>query len=418
MLTIQKYLAAVLKHSRFILYSVVFFTFAAVVISLVIPVRYQATVQILPPTEDADMFSIPSILGSDFSTGGIGSLLRGGGILRRATPADLIVPILESRTIQERVIEKCGLMRAFRIKKSMEKSIKKLRSITSINITDEGVVRIDILMRPATLSAQIANTYVDELDKFLRESNMSRGRNTRLFIENRLPEAEEDLRVARDSLTSFQRRHKTVVVDEETKAAINTYAQLKSQLLAKEIEYALVQEISAPTNPYLSDLKREVEKFRVRLAKIEAGEISGEGFGAGFAISFRKLPSIMAEYADRVSTLKIKEEIYLLLIQQYEHAKIVEARDTPLITVLDYARVPEKKTYPKRFIIVISVFLCSLVVAVFASLVAEYVGNLKTSRPNEYKTWLALYNKVREDICYVLRNKILPLLRWKKARNK
>lgn len=418
MLVIQKYLNAIFKHGRFIFNSIIFFTILAVIISFILPIRYKATAQILPPSDDADMFSIPSIIGSDMSAGGVSSFLRRGGILRSTTQADLIVPILESRTIGEKVIEKCNLMKAFKIKKSIEKALKELGSITVFTITDEGVVQIEVVTKPATLAAQVANAYIEELDRFLRASNMSRGRNTRSFLEKRLPEAEEELRLARDSLTAFLQKHKTVVLDEEAKDAINIYAQLKSQLLTKEIEYSLAYENAAPDNPYLIKLKKEIDESRVHLAKIESGETVNEGFGAGFAISFRKLPLIMMQYAQKLSAVKIKEQIYMLLVQQYEQAKIIETRDTPLITVLDYARVPERKAYPKRMLIVASFFIFSFVFAIFASFLAEYIDNMRTSKPNEYDMWLQLYNKIRGNISNLHIKKIFPHLGSKKIRSK
>jgi hypothetical protein len=50
---------------------------------------------------------------------------------------------------------------------------------------------------------------------------------------------------------------------------------------------------------------------------------------------------------------KIQETVYELLTQQYELAKVEEAKEIPTVKVLDAAIVPTKKTFPPRTVIVI-----------------------------------------------------------------
>jgi hypothetical protein len=59
---------------------------------------------------------------------------------------------------------------------------------------------------------------------------------------------------------------------------------------------------------------------------------------------------------------KIQETVYEMLTQQYEMAKIQEAKETPTVKVLDEAMVPEKKASPPRLVIIIigSLFVFSL----------------------------------------------------------
>ena len=54
--------------------------------------------------------------------------------------------------------------------------------------------------------------------------------------------------------------------------------------------------------------------------------------------------------------------MYQLLTQQYELAKVEEAKQIPSVKVLDVAVVPTKKSYPPRTMIVVSGTLLSLAV--------------------------------------------------------
>jgi capsule polysaccharide export protein KpsE/RkpR len=315
------------------------------------------------------------------------SRLARTGLFRSATSSDLVASILQSRTIGEQVVVDCDIMQEYKIKKSIEKALKLLKKITKISVTDDGITQINVEAKKPDLSANIANSYITYVDKFLKESNMTRGKNMRVFVEKRLSTAEVELKQTSDSLKTFQEVHKVVAIDEETKAVIDAYAQLKSELLKREMELAISKDVSAPDNPYVLSIKREIDEFQNKLNEIETGKEPGKGYGVGFAVSFNKLPAVAAEYAQRLRDCKVQEEIYALLLQQYEQAKILEARDTPNITILDYARIPEKKSFPKKFSIIFVIFITSLTLGIFIAIAIEYFESMKHNDPNTFQNW-------------------------------
>ena len=62
----------------------------------------------------------------------------------------------------------------------------------------------------------------------------------------------------------------------------------------------------------------------------------------------RQLPLVGVRWLDLYREAKIQETVYELLTQQYELAKIQEAKEIPTIKVLDPADVPEKRSFPPR----------------------------------------------------------------------
>jgi uncharacterized protein involved in exopolysaccharide biosynthesis len=236
------------------------------------------------------------------------------------------------------------------------------------------------------LAANIANCYIGELDDFLRHSNISQGHNMRVFLERRLGEVESTLTVTRESLEVFQQRHKTVSVDDETKAAIEAYAKLKSQLYLRQAELGMAEHISGAENPYVTSLRGEIDAFQDQLGKLERGG-SKTGFGAGFGVPFESLPSVGSEFLRRYQDLKIQEEAYSMLYQQYEYAKVMEARDTPAITVLDYAVPPERRSFPIRWVVALAGMLFGLLSGAFFAFGSEYLERVRQVRPQEYEGW-------------------------------
>jgi capsule polysaccharide export protein KpsE/RkpR len=69
--------------------------------------------------------------------------------------------------------------------------------------------------------------------------------------------------------------------------------------------------------------------------------------------SIRKLPLLGVSYADLYRGTKVEEAVFEVLTQQYELAKVEEAKETPSIKVLDPPDIPEKKSSPHRLLIMI-----------------------------------------------------------------
>jgi len=78
-----------------------------------------------------------------------------------------------------------------------------------------------------------------------------------------------------------------------------------------------------------------------------------------------KVPEVGLEYVRKVRDVKYHEVLFELLAKQYEIARVDEARDTSIIQVLDKAIEPERKSKPKRSLIVL---LTALVVGFLAVL--------------------------------------------------
>jgi hypothetical protein len=84
-----------------------------------------------------------------------------------------------------------------------------------------------------------------------------------------------------------------------------------------------------------------------------AGTVGGAKSDDSLYPSIRRLPILGVTYADLYRRTKIEETVYELLTQQYELAKVQEAKEIPTVRVLDPAMVPTKKSFPPRSTIVI-----------------------------------------------------------------
>jgi len=100
----------------------------------------------------------------------------------------------------------------------------------------------------------------------------------------------------------------------------------------------------------LNQLNNEYEKFNID--------------SDDYLIAFSDVPELGMLLSKLLRTVKIKNEVYLLLQQQYYKERIQENRDVPTIDILDEAIPPEKKVSPR---LIYSTFVSSIFVLLIVS---------------------------------------------------
>lgn len=405
------YLTIVIKRRHFVLKAFLIVTATAVIISLFIPNQYTATATVLPPNPQQDMmFGLvsPTIASAFGGYSGITSLLSGG-----TGPSDLFAAILSSSRITGTIIRQYNLKHVFKVK-TYHDATEQLKEITRIGVTPEGMITVSITWYDKYLAADIANSYIEELDRFNTETAMTTGKKYRVFIEKRLNENIDSLKQAENNLRKFQEEHRTIALDIELQSVIGAIAELKSQIILLEVQKAAVGSPRGASNLFTTNIDRQLSELKKQLAKIEFGDTpqKKKEFGAGFAVPFSQLPEVALQYAGLVRDVKVQEAIYELLTQQYEQAKIMEVKDTPTVQLLDKASPPEKKSQPKRARIVILAAIFSLILGVLGAFSLEWFEQIKKS-PEDFKKWIDIYSKVKSDISHA-RTLLPKILRSKR----
>jgi tyrosine-protein kinase Etk/Wzc len=396
------YLEVIIKWRRPIIRNILIITVIAIIISLVLTPKFTATATILPPNpEQSAMLGLlaGALPGGLASISGMSSFLPGF-----ATPSDLYAAIMKSGTIRGAIIQKYDLKKEFKCKR-MSDTYDRLEEITQISVTPEGIIKVSVTYKNKQLATDIANSYFEELDKFNTETAMTLGKKFRIFVENRLAENIDSLAKAEEDLRNFQEKNRTVALDVEIQAAIQTIAQLKSQIIALEVQKGAWSASGRSDNPFLSNIERELQALRRQLAKIESGSKIQEkqGFGAGFSVPFTNLPLVSLEYARLLRDVKVQEAIYELLTQQYEQAKIMELKDTPTIQMLDQAKPPDRRSFPRRSVIVVLAFLAAIAVNILAVFTIEYINQEKKNEAGNISRFYRIYVIIKNDLKNLLR---------------
>jgi len=343
-------LEIVRRRSRFLVVNVAAITLIALVVSLLLPKWYTARAVLLPPTED------------DLGTAAFSSLFPRGfaGIRIPGAPTlgDLFVSVLKSRTVADRIIERFDLVHRYRVRDT-EKAAKELDGLVRFQVGDEGTILIQVDDRDPKVAAEIANAFVEELDRFNRESRSTSAKRTRAFIEGRLEVAKSDLAAAEDRLRGYQQENRLAAVSPAAQGEAEVAARLMSEKIALEVRLQVLRQS-------LDDSSEEVRRVRQQLAALNR-QVSGLP-GAGL--------DVMRLWRD----VKVQEQVFELLTAQLEESRIRETRDTPTVQVLDRAVPPIHKSRPKRAWIVLAGFLVGFMGSLAAVLLLE--GRRAPAPPN------------------------------------
>ncbi len=368
-------LLVLLKRKKLIILVVAVAIAASVVISLLIPVKYTATARILPPDETSSKLG-----GLISATGGaLGGLAA--GLLGEESGPELYKGILESRTVADTLIDRFDLMNDWETEFRND-AYKKLKNRTSIDIDRKsGIISISVEDEDPKRAAAMANTYVDALDAINRRVHTSSGHRKRVFLEARLKKVRQDLARAEAALKSFQQEHRLIAVDEQAKAAIEGAARIKGEIIAAQTQLEVLKQFGTEKQNEIIMLRSRIQELQKQLDKIESGNPAKDEF----FIPFKEMPELALKYARLMREAKIQEEVFKLLTSQYELAKIEEARDVNTIQVLDLAVPPDKKSSPKRALIVILSTLVAFFVAVFLAFFREYIDRVRTEDPERYQ---------------------------------
>jgi len=312
---------------------------------LISPVTYNAPVTVLPPPE-ADQISG---LGSILSGSGVGDFLTG-----KFAPGNsqLFIQILKSRTAAEYVIRKNNLLEFYDEETEYE-AIKKLQNELSMDLSKEGIITLSVNVTTGfipkifsdsdlikNLSARISNSFVEALDSINREKVSYRAKRAREYIEAQLIQTKTELDSAEMRLMEFQKENKTISLPEQLTSVIEGAAKLKAEMVNTEIEIALLEPNSRQDNKNLLALRKRLSQLQREYDKFDIDSDD-------YLLAFSNVPELGMQLSKLFRTVKIKNEVYLLLQQQYYKERIQENRDVPTIDVLDEAIPPKKQVSPR-----------------------------------------------------------------------
>ncbi|MBC8196268.1 MAG: hypothetical protein H8E60_00120 [Candidatus Marinimicrobia bacterium] len=338
----------ILWSSKFeIIRNVFIVSILSVVLAFMLPKTYRSSAIIMPPVSSNER----GIFGSGSGMFALESLLSPTS----SSDANTFLAILKSHTIMQSVIEKFNLMEFYNVENS-EKAQQSLENDTNFEIDEEGTIRVETYVKTGwfhsdedeeickVLSRDITNYFVAKLDIVNKRLKSEKAMQHRMFIENRYNQNIIDLAISEEKLKTYQEINKTVAIPKESNASISVSSEILSRITIQKVRLGMLENTLAETHPEVQILKSEISELEKELSNV---------------------PDLVLKLGRLMRDVEVQNILYTFLTQQYEEAKIQEAKDTPTVQVLDYAVLPQLKYKPSRARVCIIGFVLSTVFSMY-----------------------------------------------------
>lgn len=368
----------------------------SVAIVFAIPKRYRSRTSIMPPDQqNSSTMMLAALTSRAPNLGSLGSLAS--SLMGGHSNTALFEDFLQSGTVSGHLIDRFNLQDVYHKRYRID-AAKHLARCTKI--TDDkksGVITIEVDDTSPTRARDLAQGYLDELNQIVTQTNTSAAHRERVFIEQRLHAVRADLETAQIQLSEFSSKSSTIDIGAQTRAMVDAGARIQAELLIEESGLESLRQMYGDGNVRVREAEARIATLQEGLRKMtgssaplpadDPGDKSGSPGTSGddndLYPPLRQLPRLAVPYADLYRRVKTQEAAFELLTQQYELARIEEARDVPSVNVIDPPGVPEKKYFPPRILLACLLTFLSFITAAAVILLREHWATIDPRDPRK-----------------------------------
>jgi len=349
------------RHRQFLLRRTVIALVVNFGLVFLIPVQYESTVRIMPPEQsgsEAAMFA--ALAGRALGGEALGGLAA--SLLGTHNSGALFVDLLRSGSVTGNLIDRFKLQSVYNTRYHVDAAKKLGRRTAIVQDKKSGVISLTVTDTDPRRARDMAQAYLDELNVLVNRTSTSSAHQERVFIERRLDAVRRDLDRAQLAMSEFSSTHTTIDIREQTRATVEAAAKLQAEMIVTRGELQSLEQMYGDQNvrvraaqARLANLKSEIGKLGGSSAELTADTDSVAHDGTSAAEPepasyppLRQLPRLAVPFANLYRNVRVQENIFELLTQQYEVARIQEAKDVPVVNIIDAPGIPEKKSFPPR----------------------------------------------------------------------
>lgn len=363
------------RHKKFVLFTVILASIAAVIYSLLATQYWRSNVTFLPSETD-NLMSMGSV-----------SYLRSSIFDMGVQPASSeLIMLMKSNRFSNQVIKKFNLKEYFKLQevdslKVRDQLIKNLHTkIMKFSLDEEtGLISVSALTKDKYLSARIANYYCVILSEYNREIRTTKSKRTRAFLENRILTIESEIDSLSLDLRDFQDKYKVLDVNLQTQKIIEIYSEIISQKMITELNLEMTRQQKSENSPDILKLKDEINAYDEKIKEME----HWDNDVSKYMLKMDKVPTLMLKLSNIRMNIEVLTTVYEFLYPQYETAKIEELREIHSIEIIDYAVPSGKRAKPKRAMICIITFFLAVIFSILTSIIIEIYKDYLADKGNQ-----------------------------------
>lgn len=362
------YFRAVWKRKWQVLLFVMLGTALGYGITKVTPRKYNAEVTLMTLSSSGGLGGLASQISSVPMVGGaLGDLGKVG-----SGKSKELVNILKSRTLSEKIVRHFDLMKVIFANQYDPKTntyfpgfpaflkptpifqdaVSKFRAKVA-KVEEEKkstLIKITVSLKDPVLAAKIANQMVVELQDFIENNSLTISKRNRVFLEEQIVKTRVKLLETGKELNQFY--------------ADNKISSVVPQI---DVDVGSFQTTTKPFADFQEEFERLSQQAKEALEKKEQARVS------------RVPGQVYLQFLTLSRELQIKA--YGLLTQQYELAKIEEAKEDLAFQVIDKAEVKERASSPRLLINVGAGLMAGFFLGVMIALLRDFIQQEKAKKP-------------------------------------
>ena len=340
----------------------------SIAVVLLIPKQYESTARIMPPEQTNGGASLLALASRSPGLNPL-TALASGLIGSRSTTA-LFISLLQSGTISGHLVDQFHLQSVYGKRYSIDAAKRLARNTHIEDDKKSGVITIKVTDRDRRRARDLAQAYLDELNSLVWKTSTSAARQERIFLEQRLRTATADLERAQIALSEYSTRNNTIDLKEQTRAMVDAAARLQGEIVFAQSTLNSLRQVYGDSNVRVREAEARIATLQRELRKV-SGAVSDvpetpgrrpEAATAEFYPPLRQMPRLAVPYADLYRTVRVQETVFEMLTQQYETARMEEAKDIPAVKIIDSPGIPEKKSFPPRALLALLISLLSIAI--------------------------------------------------------
>jgi capsule polysaccharide export protein KpsE/RkpR len=377
----------------------------ALVIAFLLPKRYESSARIMPPGNSMGGAAVLAALAGR-GGGSLGSLgMLASGLLGGGGNTSLFIDLLRSGSVSGRLIDRFDLQRVYYKRYRVDTAKVLARRTKIVDDKKSGVITLTVTDADPVRARDIAQGYLDELNQLVNRTNTSSAHQERLFIETRLTSVKGDLEKAQQKLSEFSSNNSTIDIKEQTRAMVDAASRLQAQVIVDQAGLDSLRQTYGDENVRVRSAQARIAVMQAEIAKMSGspkalpadfgstGGNEARGSQDGEYPPLRQLPRLAVPYANLYREVQVQEAVFELLTQQYEIARIQEAKDIPVVSVIDAPGIPEKKSFPPRLLLALLIAAMSVVFASALLLVQRHWLQMPANDPLKVLT-----NEISESV--------------------
>jgi len=356
------------EEKYFILKITAVVTVIAVLVAFLLKPVFTAKTIIMPPQQQQS--SAASALASLGALAGIAGSAAG-----IKSPDEMYIAFTQSTSFQNEIIKRFDLVNRLGVNSLTDARLALTSMVKVSSDKKSGLITIEADDHEPEFAANLANAYVEELHHLLDRLAVTDAQQRRVFFESQIEKVKSALAQAEASFLEAKQKSGLQVTAVIAETGVRASAELRGQIAAREVQLKALSQFATPLNPDVQKVSSELSALRSQLDQLEKGTGKVE------------VTPVQVQAVSAYRDMKVQEAMLEVLIKQFELARVDESNEGPLIQVVDRASPPEKKTKPKRSVIVLVAAFAGLFISILAALVRRSLRELQKD-PESAAQWI------------------------------